>query len=491
MSRTSRSFPVVLLSLSLILLGAGLSSAQVAQAVPFTQTGDLLVIDNAGNQIWRFMDLDLDGDWNDAGEIVPFFAGAPGIAFSNPTNIAVGPDGAAFVCDSTNDFVVRLHDLNGDGVATGPGEASIFFSAAANGSGVTMPSALGITVSEDGAVWISNSNTSTLGTDTVIRVADGNGDLDAEDAGEATEYARFAVGQTAAVSLPFNVAVGSDGAVYYLENGTAGKGIYRLHDDVVPNGLCTDAGEVSAFYLPLPPAPTPAPQYQGIASDRNGNFWITDTGFDRILRVRDLDSDQNIAIGGAEESVFFQLTVPSTAWNLAAASNGSVFVVEDGGTSERIFRLTDLDADGNAAGAGESQTVYDDTVASVNLGSIRSLAFLRSTTITLSPNPIVMGGAPACFGARAGAYDLMNVWGSNFPDAQLVPPYGLLGISLAIPGAFAEFIPPFAVDATGSFTTCVSIGYDPTLLGTTIHLQAIGGPPSRLQLSNVVPVTFQ
>ena len=102
-----------------------------------------------------------------------------------------------------------------------------------------------------------------------------------------------------------------------------------------------------------------------------------------------------------------------------------------------------------------------------------------------------MGGAPACFGAKAGAYDVMNVWGSNFPDAQLVPPFGLLGISIAVPGAYAEFIPPFNLDATGGFTTCVPVGYDPGLLGTTLYLQAIGGPPARLQLSNVIAVTFQ
>jgi streptogramin lyase len=482
MGVTNKPACAISLSLSLILI-CGASPGQVTQAIPFKNTGDLLVIDASGNQVWRFMDLNLDGDWNDAGEIVSYHAFPAGSVL---TNLAVGPDGAVYVTESANDSVWRLQDLNGDGVATSPGEATLFFSAAGNASGVTMPSPLGITVSADGAVWVANSNTSTQGTDSVIRLFDGNGDGNAQGAGEAVEYGRFAVGQSAGSSVPTNVTIGADGAVYYLETGTMGRGIYRLHDDVTPNGLCTDPGEVTAFYLPTSPT---APSFFGLASDRNGNFWAADQINDRILRVKDLNTDLTITNGGAEESVFFQAAAPSTMWNMAVSSGGAVYVVEDGGTSDRIFRLVDLNSDGNATGSGEMTVVYDDTIASVNLGSIRALAFLKAPFIKTTPNPIPIGTG-VTFSGEAGAYDIFDVWASIYPDSFAVPPYGTVGISISIPGAYFELVPVFPLGPTGSFSFFTGIPNDPILLNATFYIQAIGGPPARLQLSNVAVVTF-
>src|SRR4029453_16586172 len=108
---------ILLLSLSLIL-----TAVCAQQSVPFLHTGDAIVIDNGGNKLFRFMDKNLDGDWNDAGEIVLYFASAPGIVLSNATSVAVGPDGVVYVADSTTDQIVRLQDLDGDGVATSVGE---------------------------------------------------------------------------------------------------------------------------------------------------------------------------------------------------------------------------------------------------------------------------------------------------------------------------------------------------------------------------------
>jgi hypothetical protein len=478
-----------LLRLSLTLVIAGPGFSQIQQAVPFGHTRDAIVIDNAANQLWRFMDLNLDGDWNDAGEIVPYLTSTLALPLSNPTNVAVGPDGVVYVADSTTDQIIRIQDLDGDGLGTTPGEGTVFFSAAGNASGVTMPSALGLTVSADGAVWVANSNSST-GTDSVIRLADGNGNVDAQDAGEAVEYARFAVGQSTGVSIPSNVVVGADGAVYYLENGTAGKGIYRLHDDLVPNGVCTDAGEVTAFYLPAPPAPTPTAQYWGLAADKSGNLWIAETAFDRILRVADLDSDLVIANGSTEEAVFFAATAPSNMWTAAAGSDGALYVVEDASstTPDRIYRLADLGSNGTATDPGESQIVYDDSIASVNLGSIRSIAFLEAPYLAVTPNPVPIG-VGATFAARAGANEFMNVWVSLLPDFLPVPPFGDVGISIA-PGVLVELIPAFTLNATGTLAFFFHVANDPILIGATFYLQAIGGPAGRLQLSNVAVVTF-
>jgi hypothetical protein len=85
----------------------------------------------------------------------------------------------------------------------------------------------------------------------------------------------------------------------------------------------------------------------------------------------------------------------------------------------------------------------------------------------------------------------LNVWVSVLPDAILVPPYGTIGISLATPGSYFELIPPFSLDSTGTYSVFIPIANDPVLLNATFYLQAIGGPSSRLQLSNVEVITFQ
>src|SRR5262245_49691574 len=112
MKHLTRSSVSVALLLAVLTLQAG---AQIPQAVPFQNTGDLLVLDASGTTVWRLEDLNLDGDWNDAGEVV-LYRIFP--TTTTLTNLAVGPDGSVYVTDTAGDSVWRLQDLNGDGVAT-------------------------------------------------------------------------------------------------------------------------------------------------------------------------------------------------------------------------------------------------------------------------------------------------------------------------------------------------------------------------------------
>lgn len=482
--------PRSLLALPSILLAAlgALAPAQFSQAVPHQRTGDLLVLDGGSSPktLWRFMDLNLDGDWNDTGEIATF------AVFTNTlTNVAVGPDGSVYVAEAAGGVgtIWRLQDLDGDGAAMSPGETQAFFTSGTNASGVVTPSPQAVTVSADGTVWIASANTSS-GVDSIVRLFD-TGDGDANDLGEAIVYAAFPT--AGGVSTPTGICVGADGAIYYLENGSGGKGIYRLHDDAVPNGVCTDPGEVTAFYTPAPPAPSPSAQFFGMTCDRNGNFWISDTSFERILRVKDQNPvDQTITLGSSEESLWFQTPSPSLMWNVAAASDGAVYAVEDQGASDRIYKLVDLNADGDASDANELTTVYDHAVApgSPSVAAVRALAFLKAPYIQASPNPIPIGTSVSFLG-EAAASNLFNAWASVQPDSFAFAPYGTVGIGVSIPGTYSEVVPTFALPASGSFSFSTPIANDVGLIGQTFYLQAIAGPPARLQLSNVIAVTFQ
>src|SRR5262245_22044339 len=86
-----------------------------------SDTGSALGTDD---RVWALEDLNADGDFDDPGEVAAFYdESVGGIAYSNGTGVGVGPDGSVFVCDSTDDIVLRLRDANGDGDAHGPGYA--------------------------------------------------------------------------------------------------------------------------------------------------------------------------------------------------------------------------------------------------------------------------------------------------------------------------------------------------------------------------------
>ena len=86
-------------------------------------------------------------------------------------------------------------------------------------------------------------------------------------------------------------------------------------------------------------------------------------------------------------------------------------------------------------------------------------------------------------------FGALTVWGSLASASVPVPPYGTIGISLA-PGLYFEFLPPFVLGGTGTIEFPLTVPNDPNLLLATFYLQALGGPPARLQLSNVAVLTF-
>ena len=204
------------------------------------------------------MDLNLDGDWNDAGEIVSFFVSAPGIALSNATNLAVGPDGVGLRLRHHE----RLHRA-----AAGPGRRRRRH---VGRRGVALLQRRRQRVGRHDAVrarhhglgrrrrlgrQLEHGTTGTDSRDPAGRPEPAPRRSGRRRGRRVRDVSRSA-GRRASRSRRA-CSIGADGAVYYLENGTTGKGIYRLHDDVTPNGVCTDAGEVTAFYLPAAPAPTP------------------------------------------------------------------------------------------------------------------------------------------------------------------------------------------------------------------------------------------
>jgi hypothetical protein len=94
--------------------------------------GAVFAGDGGTDTVYRLRDRNRNGTANDAGEAAIWFSGAAnasGFRLNTPNGIAEGPDGAIYVVEAdtagspTGDWVYRTVDLNGDGDANDAGEA--------------------------------------------------------------------------------------------------------------------------------------------------------------------------------------------------------------------------------------------------------------------------------------------------------------------------------------------------------------------------------
>lgn len=207
-------------------------------------------IGNAGNAfgsdaLVRLGDANADGDAQDAGEIEQFVADP----FFGPGNGPYGPQeflfDAADACyvhnSSTGIFAVfRFADLDSDGRADGPGEATLFWDGT-NADGV--PSSAGFALDADrdrpGALYVQQTGSGS--NDQIVRVRDNNDDRDAQDAGESElVYATVEAG-----FIVIDLLCLRDGRLLLTDN--SGKKIYRL-TDLDGDGRFSTAGERDVYF---------------------------------------------------------------------------------------------------------------------------------------------------------------------------------------------------------------------------------------------------
>jgi hypothetical protein len=457
---------------------AATAAAQVPQAIPYTRTLDLLVVDSTNDCVWRMSDFNQDGDYQDAGEIVSFYSDTIGsIALSNPTCIVAAPDGTVYVGDSTADIVLALRDQNGDGDANDPGEHRVFFDSATNAGGITMASVMGITVDAIGRLFLAVANAGTTGTDLILLLHDVDNDGDANDLGEAISYCTIPGGAGAGGnSVPTKVVVGPGGSVFYTDIASSGplaKGVYKL-TDVNQNGHCNDPGEVSLFWTF--PGLVPSPNYFGLAVSQSGTFYLSDSSNnEQVWAARDVDA--NGVVDPGEQRLFFQST-GSTWWDVVLRDDGDVLVC-DATAPDHVTALRDLNLDGDANDAGESNDAYNAAGASVAV-SLRGACMLQAPTLVLAPPVVSIGGATTVVTLATKPGDLtLLVMSIGLGPAIPLPPWGVVRIDTSV---FVSLSLGFA-DANALHSVPFAVPNLPAALGTWAF-QSLSGDAYRLFLSN-------
>jgi hypothetical protein len=211
------------------------------------QAGDRSVFAGDGDTdaVYRLRDLNGDGDANDAGEAATWFSeagNASGFTLPTPNGLAEDKDGAIYVVNAgvasrPADRVYRTMDLNGDGDADDAGESSVWLDLTAVSA---VSSAFEIEI-VDGVAFIADQNGGAV--DTVWRAEDLNDDGDANDVGEVTPFITDA--NPFGVTIGLTIAAGTLG-LYVTEWFDFSVGhvdkIFRLAD-LDDDGLIDDALE--------------------------------------------------------------------------------------------------------------------------------------------------------------------------------------------------------------------------------------------------------
>jgi hypothetical protein len=348
-------------------------------------------------RIWRCADLNADGDYDDASEIVAFYDETAGpFALQDDHRIVSRPDGTVFVVDRGVERIFAFRDANGDGDANDAGESRVFFDgfAGANGNGLEFDPARG--------VWFVATSDSGTGSDAILRLVDTNGDGDANDAGEASEYLSLTDVPGTDSAHPRDVAIGPDGRVYYLDTPNilpSTTGIYRL-DDLDQDGDANDPGERTPFFVP---PMSGVPYLWSIELGMDAWFYTVETTTDVVWRFRDLNLDGD-ALDPGESSAWWTIGASSFVQDITAAADGSMFLTE-AAAPQRIHRVYDQDHNG-VVGAGESIVVYDGSAASTAFAAIAGIDIAHEATL---PTPFCFGdgfGAPCPCNNSSGAGNL-------------------------------------------------------------------------------------
>ncbi len=213
----------------------------------------------------------------------------------------------------------------------------------------------------------------------VLRCHDANGDGDYQDAGEVSVFFDPAVALDPTTGLPYGSAslgnpngltLDMQGWIYVSDPGTTRK-IFRLKD-LDGDGDANDAGESTIFFSEANAAGLTSFSLWCPVADANGVLHVSAagqgsgaTGTDRVFRLVDLNGDGDANDAGEHAVVFDRETsllagnpsIDSPAW-IATLPDGSLYLTNGFISNQGLWRLRDLDLDGDFNDAGEVTSIY-------------------------------------------------------------------------------------------------------------------------------------
>lgn len=388
--------------------------------------GGTLIGDQDLDAIYWSRDRNGDGDANDADETVLYYQSAT----TNVNTIFQSDSRHAYFGDVEADQVVRLRDLNFDCDAGDAGEAGVWFSNA-NAGGLAVTSPQGIWEAADGAVYIVNAGTLAIPIDAIYRTVDLNSDGDAEDAGEATlwfDTTSLLVGSTA-----FEMVFIDDTCYFADSLGGAPDAIYRARDD---NGSGTiETGEFNIFIDET--SPYGVGIFSALATDNKSLYAIElASGGQTLFRLTDVDNSGTINDPGEVQAVWSEAQVPpgytlESAFTISVGPGGEMMVGSSGAEiGDNVFRLLDLNGDGDFMDAGETIVWLSGNGAGAPAERVRALCYALpepgDTNGDADADQADLGTLLAAYGTSAGQPGFDPTCDFDFDGTVGQPDLGIL-----------------------------------------------------------------
>lgn len=313
--------------------------------------------DQGNGSVYRLADVNGDGDAQDIGESIVFIdaTNAGGLSFAFPTGVAFDSNCAAYVVNAGNasgpDAIYRLVDLNADGDAQDAGEATFYVGAPFFGAGNGPFSPQEIVFGADDALYLRNSSANLMG---IWRFIDVNRNGVADDAGEATVFLdntnASGVTLSAGFAIDFDRAITRHTALYTLQTATGGVDQLIRAVDLNDDGDALDAGEAALVWS------FPDAGFTGVdmVSLANGDVLVTDNSSLTIARLKDLNSDGDFLDAG-ETTVYY-----ANGGTLAQVRQLDRLCVDGDVNCDGVVNVVDLLAVINGWGASNSCAPADD-----------------------------------------------------------------------------------------------------------------------------------
>ena len=297
--------------------------------------------------------------------LVVLYGLAPG---SNPLLATHILHGVLFVCDSTDDRVLALEDVNGSGSIEPEEETEvrIFYDDSSPGPDLSTPSHLA--ADEDGRVYLLDGGT----LDAVLVLVDNNDDGDANDAGEVSTFYSSGAGDVA-LGTPNTLLIGPGGAIYITDDGSAARRIIRL-EDLNGDGDAQDEGEAVVVYDTSALSAVLPEDIESLAFDAEGVAYIGESTLGAVFRLADKNQDGDF-LDASEVGVFYERPEePLQDIDCLAVVDGQIFVCDE--DSGLILRLRDANGDGEIQ-ADEEAFVFLDPSSAVRVSDTNDFTVLE------------------------------------------------------------------------------------------------------------------
>lgn len=269
--------------------------------------GDGLVVmgDQVNRLVYWLRDVNLDGDAQDAGEsvVAADAANASGVSFAFPTGVAFDAAGAAYVVNAGNSFgndgIYALVDLNGDGDAQDAGEVTPYVAEGAFGPGNGPYSPQEIVFDAEDAGFLRNSSANLHG---IYRFVDLDGNGRADDPGEFTAWFDATNGSAVPVSAGFALEIDPvrPRALYTHQLASGGIDQVVRAQDLDNDGDAQDAGEAVMVFESGQASFTVI----DLVALADGSVLLTDNSGKKIYRLVDLNGD-GLFSGPDESTIYF------------------------------------------------------------------------------------------------------------------------------------------------------------------------------------------